>query len=80
MNVKESVLNEICKYDVCFSRQSPSFQETWLGSRLPPCHTYFMVIDTMSKVLARESRYYAESTKSIQGESIQRASDCHNPS
>ena len=23
---------------------------------------YFMVIDTMSKVLARESRYYAEST------------------
>ena len=25
-------------------------------------HTYFMVIDTMSKVLGRESRYYAEST------------------
>ena len=35
VNVKESVLNEICKYDVCFSRQSPSLQETWLGSRLP---------------------------------------------
>ena len=69
--MKESVLNEICKYDVCFSRLSLSVfsrNMAWVATaeelqvRVNTSHIYFMVIVTMSPFLAGESRYYAEYT------------------